>query len=237
MEDILIVKNISVEGPGLLQGILEEQRISFEVVDLEKGETLPDPSGFKGIVVLGGPDSANDQTDKILAELEFIKKVVELNIPYLGICLGLQLLVRACGGEVFKNPIKEIGLRDPEGDLFRVFLTPDGKKDKLFEGLADNLIVFQLHGDTVSLVEDMTLLAIGSYCRDQVVRVGENAYGIQCHFELTPEMFEAWATNDLELAKLDKTELLKDFEIIKEEYIYTGKKLLNNFLKVAGFNV
>ena len=81
MEDILIVKNVSVEGPGLLQGILEEQRISFKVVDLENGEKLPDPSVFKGIVVLGGPDSANDQTDKILAELDFIKKTIKLNIP------------------------------------------------------------------------------------------------------------------------------------------------------------
>jgi hypothetical protein len=66
MNDVLIVKNISREGPGLLERILVEAGLTATVVDLDKGESFPSPLGYKALVVLGGPDSANDTTDKML---------------------------------------------------------------------------------------------------------------------------------------------------------------------------
>jgi GMP synthase-like glutamine amidotransferase len=69
MEDVLIIKNISHEGPGLLADILTENNLSSRVVDLDAGEAFPDPNGFKAVIVLGGPDSANDTTLKMQTEL------------------------------------------------------------------------------------------------------------------------------------------------------------------------
>ncbi len=81
----------------------------------------------------------------------------------------------------------------------------------------------------------MTLLGSGEFCQNQIVKVGSNAYGIQCHFELTPEMFEVWINEDEELLQLDKNVLQENFEAIKTEYIGVGRRLVQNFLKIAGY--
>lgn len=232
---LLIVKNIPREGAGLLEAILKERHIAFDTADLDTGDEFPDPSDYQGLIVLGGPDSANDQTPKMLKELERVKEALRLEIPYLGVCLGLQVLVKAAGGKVKKSTVKEIGFIDPDGHNFTVELTVAGRQDHLFKGLANTFRVFQLHGETVELADDMELLASGKFCQNQVVQVGKNAYGIQCHFELTPEMFERWINEDDDLKMMNKEELYKNFKIIERDYTEIGKKLLNNFLNIAEF--
>ncbi|MBM2820470.1 MAG: Glutamine amidotransferase [Candidatus Berkelbacteria bacterium] len=236
-KEILIVKNITHEGPGILEEVLKECGIRYTIIDLNQGQNFPSAENYGAIVALGGPDSANDRNEKIKNELARIREVIAANIPYLGICLGLQTLVKAAGGKVVKNPIKEIGFRDMENNRFTVDLTEDGKKDPLFLGLNHTLNVFHLHGETVELTEGMTLLAVGKFCRNQIVKVGSNAYGIQCHFELTPKMFETWINEDTDLLVLDKEQLRTDFESIKKEYTQAGRQLFKNFLKIAGFLV
>ncbi len=233
-KEILIVKNVSNEGPGLLEDLLKEQEIKYTIIELNQGEKFPHVENYAAMVVLGGPDSANDENEKIRNELLRINECVSAGIPYLGICLGLQTLVKARGGEVFKNPIKEIGFRDPENNFFTVDLTEDGKQDPLFIGLGQTFKIFQLHGETVKLTKDMRLLATGKFCHNQIIKIGKNAYGIQCHFELTPEKFENWISNDPDLLRLDKNQLRKDFESNKKEYNQVGRRLFKNFLKIAG---
>src|SRR5437868_3410493 len=104
---VLIVKNVTREGPGLLAVLLNRHEIGYDVVDLNMVDAFPDPTSYDALVVLGGPDSANDQTAKMTAELPAVKKAVEAGMPYLGICLGLQVLVRAMGGKVVKNAVPE----------------------------------------------------------------------------------------------------------------------------------
>lgn len=232
---ILVIQNITREAPGLLSEIIEEKNISYDVVDLSKDETLPeDLSSYKALVVLGGPPSANDSTCQIPAELGTIKKSRELNIPYLGICLGLQTLVKAMGGVVRKNEVKEFSFRQPNGEPYVIDLTEEGRKDPLFEGLPDKIRVFHLHGETVDLTSEMKLLATGETCKNQVVKIGDNAYGLQCHFELTEEMLNTWINEDPDLEQFKKEDLLRDWREIKEEYINTGKTLFSNFFKIAG---
>ncbi|HHE07913.1 MAG TPA: type 1 glutamine amidotransferase, partial [Chlorobaculum parvum] len=120
---LLIVQNISHEGPGILGDLLKEHEIRFELCDLSKGEAVPDPARFSGMVVLGGPQSANDPTPQITGELTLIGKALDAGVPYLGICLGLQLLVKARGGSVVKCPQQEIGFREPNGEPFMLELT------------------------------------------------------------------------------------------------------------------
>lgn len=233
---ILIIQNITREAPGLLSEIIKEKDIKYDVVDLSKDETLPeDISEYKALVVLGGPPSANDTTCQIPEELGVIRKSRELNIPYLGICLGLQTLVKAMGGVVRKNEVPEFGFRQPNGKAYVIDLNQDGKNDPLFAGLPDEIRVFHLHGETVDLTPEMKLLATGETCKNQVVKIGDNAYGLQCHFELTTEMLNTWLAEDPDLQQFKKEDLLKDWAEIKEEYTNTGKTLFSNFFRIAGF--
>lgn len=234
-KEILIVKNMTREDQGLLEELLKDRGIGYTVVDLDQGQKFPPVENYGAVVVLGGPDSANDESEKMKSELVRISEVLAAKIPYLGICLGLQALVKASGGKVVKSPVKEVGFIGPDGSNFKVELTEDGKQDPLFEGLDHTFNVFQLHGETVELTDSMVLLATGKFCRNQVVKVGSNAYGIQCHFELTKEMFEVWINEDSDLLELSKEQLRAGFAAIQEEYTSVGRKLLANFLRIAGF--
>jgi GMP synthase-like glutamine amidotransferase len=232
---VLIVKNITHEGPGLLETALFERGIAYNSVDLAAGELFPDPRQFRAVIVLGGPQSANDVTQTMQLQLRQIDRVLYEEIPYLGICLGMQTLVKAGGGNVVNCQIKEIGFNDSEGNNYRMELTPSGKEDPLFDGLDNNFPVFQLHGETVELASSgMELLATGKNCRNQAVRVGNNAYGLQCHFEMTDRMFFEWIGIDSDLKRLNRITLTEQFETIRLEYSATGLKLMNNFLTLAG---
>ena len=233
---IRIFKNSSTEGPGILESLLVNRNLRYTITDLQESVSFPSNlEDTAAVVILGGPDSANDKTDKIIKELVFIDSVLRRSIPYLGICLGLQLMVKAGGGRVVKNPIKETGFRDPENNFFLVNLTSVGISDPLFTDLGNEFRVFHLHGETVEPAPVMSLLATGKFCRNQVVKSGDCAYGIQSHFELTPAMFEDWITIDPDLLKLESGDLRRDFLLMQKEYTETGNILFNNFLKIAGF--
>lgn len=234
MDKVLIVKNISREGPGLLEHILKDSDVPFDVVNLEHGEPFPDAITYSAVVVLGGPDSVNDPTKKMTDELRQVKTALGAGIPYLGICLGLQVAVKARGGNIVQSPVKEVGFKKTSGEPYMVSLTDDGKKDPLFEGLADIFRVFHLHGETVELTEDMQLLGTSSDVPNQIVKLGDKAYGIQSHFELTPEMLKQWATEDPDLLPIGEQQLTLDFSEVEAAYTETGEKLFTNFLRLAG---
>jgi GMP synthase (glutamine-hydrolysing) len=234
-KEILIIKNITREDSGLLGEIIKENGIKNKIIDLSKGEKISSIGKYGAVVVLGGPDSANDVTSKMIRELALIREILADGIPYLGICLGLQTMVKAAGGQVIKSPVNEIGFRDQDGQYYNIGLTESGRKDPLFEGTDDTFNVFHLHGETVILTDKMKLLAEGRYCRNQIVKTGTNAYGIQCHFELTPEMFKTWINEDPDLQKLDIEQLSDDLHAVSLKYSETGRQLFNNFLRIAGF--
>lgn len=231
---VLIVNNIEREGPGLLKDILEENRIEFYAYEFEKERTFPSPKDYDAIFVFGGPDSANDKTEKILEEIRGIKEFLDKGVPCFGVCLGLQVMVKALGGKVTKNQIKEIGWRDPDKNLFKVYLTEEGKEDPIFEGIDSEFEIFQLHGETVELTRQMKVLGTGKYCKNQVVKCGENAYGFQGHIELSYDMFNTWIREDEDLKKIENSLLKADYEVVRKKYESTGKKILKNFLKLSG---
>lgn len=229
MNKFLIIQN-SHEGPGLLTEVLKENGLEHDLIILNRGDKIPSPANYSAMVVLGGPDSANDDTEKMRHELERIHEAIAANIPYLGICLGLQTLVKAAGGQVRKNEVREIGFRGPDGELFSVDIVQD---DPLFEDLPSPMPVFQLHGETVVLLPEMKILATGKFCTVQVAKVTEKQYGIQCHFELTREMFEDWLATDPDLIQQDAAQNRKDFESIAAAYEKTGRQLFQNFINIA----
>jgi GMP synthase-like glutamine amidotransferase len=234
MSKVLVIQNISREGLGLLEGVLKDAGLTFDIVDLSRGQKLPASKDYRALIVLGGPMSANDNDMHMISELTFVKNALDKGIPYLGICLGLQVLVKAADGKVVPNKVKEIGFTDPRGNQFEIEATEQGKRDLLLKGLGDKFKVFQLHGETVELAKGMQTIAKGEFCEQQIVKVGPNAYGIQSHFELTQEMLDVWSTEDPDLIPIGKAKLHSDFNVIKLEYTRTGQTLLRNFLKVAG---
>ena len=230
---VLILKNITREGPGILEKILQENLIFYDVVDLSANEPLPDSRNYGTLIIMGGPNSANDKTKKIKEEVKFIKNWLSTKKPFLGICLGLQLLVKAAGGKVVKNEIKEIGFRDTNEDFFEVELLKSSQKDPLLYKLGKKIKVFHLHGETVVLTKKMQLLGKGEYCLNQIVKAADCAYGLQGHFELTERMLDVWLLKDPDLKKLDAKKDRADFKKIKEEYERTANQIFTNFLKIA----
>jgi len=231
---LLIVQNIVHEAPGILLDLLHDQGIAYDLIDLSNGEMIPPPLSYSGVVLLGGPQSANDSSTQILHELGRVQETLEAGIPCLGICLGLQLLVKARGGRVIPCPVRETGFHEPDGTPYTVHLTPEGRSDPLFRGLPEHLRVFQLHGETVVPAPGMTLLATGRGCRMQVLKIGSTAWGLQCHFEMTRPMFETWTITDPSLMNMDREELLAEFDRIEEAYTGTGRTILRNFLDICG---
>lgn len=174
------VVEVSPSDPvGRLGEWLTEAGITVEIAT----EARP-LDGYAGLVVLGGPQSAND------AELEPIRQqlrdAVTNELPTLGICLGAQLLAVAAGGEVAP------GTAGPELGLGSVDVAvPDVLLDK------GTLPVVQWHHDTVTRLPDgAALLASSEAYEVQAFRVGEVAWGMQFHVEATPEMVAEWAAYD-----------------------------------------
>ncbi len=232
---MLVVKNESREGPGLLEQELKAQQIDFVVVDLARGAGFPSPKGYQALCVLGGSSSAKDQSQKMQAQLQRVEEALALDIPYLGICLGMQVLVKAGRGEVQAAENREIGFFDPQGHPFSMQLTAAGKMDPVFQGLEESIPIFHLHGETVALEQNMALLATGAFCHHQAVKVGTNAYGIQGHIELTMEMLDVWLQEDPELRQLNGKAIRSHFASRQENYAQRrGRLFFRNFLTVAG---
>lgn len=247
MPKALIITNIQREQPGAILDVLQERNWEYQIFNLGDGDTAPSPKGYDAMIVMGGPSSANDtaqQTPWMPTELDKIREALAANIPYLGVCLGMQTLVKAAGGEVIKSPRKEVGFRvsygEPLGEVFSVRLTKEGKKDPFFAGLPDSFPLFHLHGESVDLLPTMnpqaTLIATADVVPNQIIRVGKNAYGTQGHFELTPELLETWLAQDpdlLELGESGVAQVQKDFEQLQDVYMKTAKTLYTNFLSLA----
>ncbi len=232
-KEFLIIKNITREGPGLIEEALKEGGIAYDVVDLEMNERVPPIEGYSALIVLGGPDSANDRSEKMRSEVALVEHCLELGKPYLGICLGMQVLVKASGGRVLKSDVKEVGFRDENGEPHEITLTEKGVSDPLFDGLGERIAAFQLHGETVELASGMDLLGTGKRCRNQAVRTGQNAYGLQFHFEVTRDMLELWLREDIDLSLLKRERVLEDFARIRRDYELAGLRIAKNFIDLA----
>lgn len=186
--EILILKHIEIEGPGSIAEFFKETTWNLKTVDLSKGESLPDSlKNIEAIISLGGPMNVyeEDKYSFLKDEGEFLKKAIREEVPILGICLGAQLLAKACGARVRKAPASEIG-------WYKVGLTEKGRSDPLFEGMPGELQVFQWHEDTFGIPKGAVHLAESGACPNQAFRFGRNAYGLQFHLEVSPRMIESW---------------------------------------------
>ncbi len=228
---ILIIKHVIVEGPGLISDFFQSVKFPMEIIELEKGDKFPDNfEKIKAIIVMGGPMNVDeeDQYPFLKEEDKFLKKVIALNIPLLGICLGAQLLAKAVGAKVRKGVAKEIG-------WYKVNLTGDGEKDLLFEGLGKSLEIFQWHNDQFDIPRDALWLAKSKICPNQAFKIGKNAYGFQFHVEITPAIVELWVkkyylqSGKQSVKITDVQKMLIDTYRKKGQLTRQTKKILFNF--------
>jgi GMP synthase (glutamine-hydrolysing) len=220
VEKALIITHVKSEGPGTLGDFLTSQNIDVERVKLYEGEALPeDPLNYDTIITMGGPMGVHDDAlyPFLREEIRFLRKVIEGNVPLLGICLGAQLIARACDAAVEKAANREIGWKN-------IFITEEGKKDMLFQGIPGVMRVFQWHEDTFEIPEGATFLAAGWGCENQAFRY-RNAFGLQFHIEVTREMLSQWFEGSPEL-----DQILEGYEESESDLISRARTLYSNFL-------
>ena len=184
MKPVAIFRHAASEGPGYFATYLDRHRVPWEVVKVDQGIAIPADSGaYSGLVFMGGPMSVNDDLPWIAPVLRLIRSAVEKGVPTLGHCLGGQLIARALGGEVMRNPVKEIGWG-------RVDVLDCPVAAEWFGSLRQ-FDSFHWHGETFSIPAGATRIAKGPWCGNQAFALGPHL-AMQCHVEMTPQLIRAW---------------------------------------------
>ncbi len=180
---VLIVLHQEMSTPGRAGQMLVERGYRLDIRRPPLGQKLPDTlRNHAGAIIFGGPMSANDPDDFVKEEIDWISVPLKENRPFLGICLGAQMLVKHLGGKVESHTDghAEIGWYPLEA-------TEDGRK------LMDwPRMVYHFHREGFDLPKGATLLARGETYENQAIRYGENAWGVQFHGELTQVMMHRW---------------------------------------------
>ena len=185
MKPVAIFRQAATEGPGYFATYLARHGVPWQLIRIDAGEPVPERAArFGGLVFMGGPMSVNDELPWIAPVLKLIRDARDAGVPTLGHCLGGQLIAKALGGVVTRNPVKEIGW---------------GRVDVLLSGLAAEWFGAQLksfdsfhwHGETFSIPPGATRIASSPYCENQAFVLGPHL-GMQCHVEMTPELVRTW---------------------------------------------
>lgn len=198
---IIVLQHLDVETPGSLLDLWAADGSTFDTVELDRGDLIPDLTPYDVMTVMGGPQDVwqEDEFPWLAAEKRAIRQfVVEMKRPYLGLCLGHQLLAEAIGGKAGKCASPEIGVMTANK-------TAAGQADPIFRSISDPINVLQWHGAEVqSLPPGGSILASSPACAVQAFRYGQHAYGLQFHVEVTSQTVEDWAAIPAYSAALDK---------------------------------
>ena len=184
MKPIAVFRHLSTEGPGYFSEFLDEHKIPWQLVCIDEGDAVPsDASLFSGLVFMGGPMSVNDDLPWIAQVLPLIRDAVARDIPLLGHCLGGQLISKALGGRVTRNPVKEIGWGSTT--------VSDNATARTWFGDTRSFEAFHWHGETFSLPQGATHLLSSTHCVNQAYTLGKHL-ALQCHVEMTEKMIRDW---------------------------------------------
>tara|TARA_Y100000590_G_scaffold323206_1_gene366063 strand:- start:453 stop:1172 length:720 start_codon:yes stop_codon:yes gene_type:complete len=189
---ILIFQHIKYETPGFIKDLMVNDGHHLTTIELDEGETIPrNLNEFDALFSMGGPMDTwmEEEHPWLKDEKEAIKEfVIEKEKPFLGFCLGCQLLGEVIGGSVTKSSPPEIGILD-------IKMNSSKDKDDIFFGFSDSIKALQWHSYEVTNLEnnkDVTLLGSSPTTKYQIFKYKNHAYGIQCHIEIKENTVRDW---------------------------------------------
>jgi len=228
----LVLQHINIEHPGIFRKFMKEDNIQLDTVELDENEKIPNLDKYDAMIVMGGP--MDTWQEKIFPWLKMEKENIHNFVsikknPYLGLCLGAQLLSEAVGGKVRKMKIPEIGVLD-------ISINND---KSIFNGLNKNLKALQWHSyEVCNLPENAKILASSSVCGVQAFSI-EKAFGLQFHVEQTNETVPQWACVPEYKSALESTlgknaleKFQKDVEKNLNNFNSSAKTIYENFKKI-----
>lgn len=232
----LIFQHIPVEHPGIFRKFMKEDGITWDTVELDEGDNIPDLKQYNALIVMGGPMDVweEDKHPWLVSEKQAIRHaIVELKMPFLGFCLGHQLMADALGGKVSKMPKPEVGVLD-------VILTAEGQQSLFLSGLQKHIKTLQWHGAEVTEAPlGSTILAESPACSIQALQYGEHAFSMQCHIELINTTVSDWARIPEYAQSLEKTLGTGSVEYLNTEtakkmkdFNHSARLIYDNFITV-----
>ena len=229
---IAVLQHERETGLGAFASVLDQAHVDYEVVETLRGR-LPDPRAFHGAIALGGSLGADDP--RLLATRRWIRNGVLRGLPFLGVCLGGQLLASALGADVVRQAQPELGVHD-------VYLTDAARRDPLFSGLPGRFEVLGWHQDRFELPPGAIPLAGSIACTYQAFRFDVAAYGLQFHPEVRAGDVASWARVDdyrrlLEAVDVTPDDLAGEFARVAPELDRLARQLLERWLSLASHGV
>jgi len=235
---VLVFQHMEKEDPGLFKGLMDKHGLAWTTVHLHAGEAVPALEAFDFLLVMGGIQDVWQEARYpwLAQEKAAIRRWVgELDKPYLGICLGHQLLADALGGEVGRATTGEIGFHGIE-------LNAEGRKSPLFAGMPASTTWMQWHGAEVkALPVGATSLGHSPACAVQAMQVGSHAFGLQFHAEASAESMAAWRSLPDYLPAIEKglgigadLRLSQEIDVRLPSVNRTAIQLFDNVVRAAG---
>ena len=186
---VLVFQHIACEHPGIFRDFMADDGIEWQAVELDEGEPIPDLDGFDVLISMGGPMDVwqTDEHPWIASELAAIREWVgESRRPFLGFCLGHQLLAEALGGEVGPAAQPEIG-------VMPVRLTDAGRSSPFLRGIPDEFLCLQWHSaEVIQAPAGAEVLISSPACTVNALSCADHAFSVQFHVELTPRTVSEW---------------------------------------------